>query len=418
MADIESRLLRRLVAGYLASLLALSTPVTAGLLWIDGFEAEADPFLDERRVRSVLDSVPPSPTAAAALVRLVAVNDGWPVGTRSGNFLFAIACVEDGWALSMGNVGDPQPMARYGALCWSEQKIAQPDELEYRFVPPGEAAIADPDARRYRYVASVETSLVRAFDPHIQRWDGFGPAVGLAERGLRIWVPEGGVFDRVLYMHDGQELFDPNAPSGGWQMQDRTPPGVLLVGIDSSMDRIFEFTHRPQLIAGVLMGGGGDLYADLLEHHVRPRVARRYGDAAIHGLLGAGLGGLVSLHIPQRHPLRYAFAASLSGTLNWGAADNDRIVERYIGAGRDPSAVYLDSGGGEGGCTDNYCATIDMRSVLLQNGYVAEHDLWYRWAPSAPHNVAAWRERVPFAMERFAALAEQATNTAVESALR
>ena len=74
------------------------------------------------------------------------------------------------------------------------------------------------------------------------------------------------------------------------------------------------------------------------------------------GTLGSSLGGLISLHIVLRHRARWDFAGCMSGTLGWGSIEqaNETMIERYQDGGHIPTALYLDSGGSDGGgCTDS-----------------------------------------------------------------
>jgi len=61
--------------------------------------------------------------------------------------------------------------------------------------------------------------------------------------------------------------------------------------------------------------------------------------------------------------------------------------------------IYLDSGGDDGtGCpnsgSDNYCGNVAFAEQLRAMGWEDEVDLFYRWAPGAPHNEAAWADRL------------------------
>ena len=42
-------------------------------------------------------------------------------------------------------------------------------------------------------------------------------------------MPADGVFTHALYAHDGQNLFDPGAFFGGWQLEKTLPPKMLLI---------------------------------------------------------------------------------------------------------------------------------------------------------------------------------------------
>jgi predicted alpha/beta superfamily hydrolase len=146
-----------------------------------------------------------------------------------------------------------------------------------------------------------------------------------------------------------------------------------------------------------------------------------YGEPGPVGLLGSSLGGLVSLHIADRHPGEFAFAASMSGTLGWGSIElnNETIIERYAAHGHQSTAIYLDSGGNGTTCTDsdhdgvndddatardNYCETVQMRDVLAAEGYTFDTDLWHWWEPDAEHDEVAWAARVGRPLALFSAL--------------
>lgn len=242
-------------------------------------------------------------------------------------------------------------------------------------------------------------------DRHIEVGDGV-----MEPRTVRVWVPEGG-YDRVLYVHDGQNLFDPEAFFGGWKLQESAPLGILLVGIDNTPARMDEYTHVQDFVLGKMQGGKGDAYADFLKQTVRPLIQEHYGEKGPIGVMGSSLGGLISFHIADRHPGDYAFAASLSGTMGWGSigANNETMIERYQKKGHQGTYLYLDSGGGGDTCADsdmdgtnddddlaedNFCENIQMRDVLLSVGYSISVDLAHWHEPGAPHNEAAWAARV------------------------
>jgi len=154
---------------------------------------------------------------------------------------------------------------------------------------------------------------------------------------------------------------------------------------------------------------------------VRPLIQANYGEPDRVGLLGSSLGGLISLHIADRYPGEFTFAASMSGTLGWGSigADNDTVIQRYTGAGHRDTAIYLDSGGygttcadtdGDGtndddlDSADNYCETAQMRDTLAAEGYAFDVDLWHWWEPDATHDEVSWAARVGRPLGIFAGL--------------
>lgn len=383
---------------------------------------------DEDALRALIASMEPGAEQVEATLADIALSDGLPVRTAAGTFLFACACGAGNWRVA----GDfdawvGTSMTRNGALSWAEVVIPAPEDQGYKFWDGADTWTADPWARRFLYDEFGEISQVRARAPHLERWPGF-EGDGLEPRTLRVWVPQDAAFDRVLYAHDGQNLFDPEAMWGGWRLQESVPEGMLVVGIDNTWERDWEYTHVEDWLGDGWYGGGGDVYAAFVQERVRPFVAARYGDAALHGLLGSSLGGLISLHVASVYEGEYAFAASLSGTLGWGSigADppNPTMIQIHEAAGHRGTAIYLDSGGGEscpgsgGACADrdrdgtwddvddgdNYCETVQMRDTLAGLGYTFEVDLWHWNEPCAEHNEMAWAARANLPLGVFQAL--------------
>lgn len=301
-------------------------------------------------------------------------------------------------------------------LCWIVREIAESGG--YKFTD-GTDWVADPWARAYTYDDFGEMSLVLPDAPHLERFPEVEGA-GLSARTVRVWVPDG-TPTHVLYVHDGQNLFDPSAFYGGWRLQESVPAGTMLVGIDNTAARMDEYTHVQDDIDGTWYGGAGDAYAALVQDTVRPLIDAVYGEPPIVGTMGSSLGGLIAFHVADRHPGEYRFAASLSGTMGWGSigADNETMIRRYAAAGHRGTALYLDSGGygttcadGDGDGTndddvdsaDNYCENAQMRDVLASAGYAFDVDLWHWHEPYAEHNEAAWADRAWRPMEIFAGL--------------
>jgi hypothetical protein len=358
---------------------------------------------------------------AAEAVRTIAARGGFPVATASGGFLFACLCGPGAWALAGDHNGwAPTPMSQAGPLWWTEVEIAAPDGSLYKFHEPGTMQwIADPHGRRHGYDDFGRYSLVRASAAHLERWYAIdGGDLGLEPRDLEVLVPQGGAFSHALYVHDGQNLFNPEAIWGGWRLMESAPPGMLIVGIANTPARMHEYTPVPDVINGQTVGGDGAKYATLVDAVIRPRMEAAYGPAAVVGTMGSSLGGLISLVIADMFPQRYDMAISLSGTVGWGSieADNETILERYEAAGKRGFAIYIDSGG-EGTCVDadgdgieddapdsfdNYCENAQFYAILQQLGYAPESEVFYVHAPGAMHNELEWAKRVGVPLQIFA----------------
>ncbi|GMV12481.1 MAG: hypothetical protein AMXMBFR56_07050 [Polyangiaceae bacterium] len=368
---------------------------------------------------ALFQSILEGKTDAASGLAKIAASDGFPV-QAPGGFLFVR--LDDGKG-PYGLAGDhnawqPSAMQAEAGLYWIVAPIAEPDGKKYKLEDGAQQLAADPLARRFDYDQYGEYSSVRASAAHLERWLDVGGS-GLPGRSLRVRVPAVAATHH-LYVHDGQNLFDPNGAFGSWKLDESAGPATLLVGIDNAgAARMDEYTHVADVISGQTTGGKGDAYADFVKDVVRPLIEARYGQPQKVGVMGSSLGGLISFHQVLRHPGTWDYAASLSGTFGWGSigAKNETLIARFAKAGKQDTKLYLDSGGGPGsGCADsdgdgtnddapdaddNYCETLQLRDVLASQGYVFDQDLWHWWESGAPHNEAAWAARVFRPLQAF-----------------
>ncbi len=335
-----------------------------------------------------------------------------------------------GWA--------PEPMDRAGDIpfYWITIEVSEPiPRWKYKFVhheAQGDDWAADPWSRRYGYDTYGEYSLIAggAGESHLERYLQF-EAIELGNsRTIRLYLPAGYDDDTsypVLYMHDGQNLFDPDAAFGEWEVDENLDTLIsigsvqptLVVGLDSTGARMDEYTHVLDDIGHGPMGGDSDAYAALLVDQVMPFVDSRYSTrhGPDHtGILGSSLGGLVSYDIALQRPGVFGAVGGMSSTLGWGAYDDlgETMIERWANAGHQGMVLYLDSGGGvHGECqdldgdgihedsndADNYCVTLQMADTLQGLGYQYDVDLFHWWEPWATHSEPAWAERLPLFLE-------------------
>jgi predicted alpha/beta superfamily hydrolase len=357
----------------------------------------------------------------AAFVREVGYGDhGFPIA--EANKLAVVHVGEPGLSLSLAgdfNGWDPtvHPLAEPApGFFFVIVELDAPATGLYKLVRDGVEYFADPLARRFGWDPFGEYSQIDALADrgHHERWLDFSEGAGeLAPRTLTVYLPPSPDLELpVLYMHDGQNLFSPYALWGGWQVSatveqaiaDAVLDPLIIVGIDNTPARFHEYTQTTDVLDGMVVGGGADEYAEFLVTGIKPFIESRY--PANHGpeqvaVMGSSLGGLVSLYIGLHHAELFGSVASMSGTIAWGTfgADNPTIVQEYAAAPPFGLRIYLDSGGSAGlGCpeggSDNYCGNVELADALRGWGWVDELDLVYRWAPGAPHNEAAWADRL------------------------
>lgn len=210
----------------------------------------------------------------------------------------------------------------------------------------------------------------------------------------------------VIYMHDGQNLFDPTTSfAGEWGVDTamarapRKGRRAIVVGIPNmGAERMKEYSPFIDSRHG---GGGGDAYVDFLLKTLKPMIDAKYRtrpDRESTGILGSSLGALISLYAFFRQPASFGFVGAMSPALWFGEAEIFPYVE---GAANVGGRVYLDVGGREGaGTLANARA---MRDLLERKGYRRGRDLMWVEDGHGQHNEAAWgkrlRKALPFLLD-------------------
>jgi predicted alpha/beta superfamily hydrolase len=227
------------------------------------------------------------------------------------------------------------------------------------------------------------------------------------ERDLVVYLPpgheeQGARRFPVLYLHDGQNLFDGSTafvPGMDWHVGETADHMIgtgaveplIIVGIyNLGEQRIREYTPTRVPKLG---GGRADRYGKFLIDELKPFIDREYRthrDSANTGLGGSSLGGLVSLYVGLKFPHVFGRLAALSPSVWW----NQRVMHRFAASVQvEPRPrIWLDIGTREGpqivSDVEKFC------DVLVKKGWQLDHDLHYERVEGAEHNEAAWSQRV------------------------
>lgn len=219
----------------------------------------------------------------------------------------------------------------------------------------------------------------------------------------------------VLYMHDGQNLFDESASyAGEWRvdetMERLSDMGIeaIIVGIPNmEKARLQEYSPFYDRRFGA---GQGDRYLSFLTDTVKPLIDRDFrtlGDRQNTGIMGSSMGGLISLYAYFAKPNVFGFAGVMSPSF-WYA---DRAIYAYIEeAPYVPGRIYLDVGTREygGSVTEkaarrqsrrHYAGVRRMKRVLVKKGYRLRQELLVVEERGAGHNEPAWARRLPLALQ-------------------
>ncbi|MBU0763852.1 MAG: T9SS type A sorting domain-containing protein [Bacteroidetes bacterium] len=239
------------------------------------------------------------------------------------------------------------------------------------------------------------------------------------DRTRRIWIclPKNYHFCQdhypVLYMHDGQNLFDEvYAPYGEWNvdasmeaLQSAGRQPAIVVGIDhGGQERMNEYS--PWFNPGY-GGGDGEAYADFIVSTLKPFIDNNFRtipDRENTGIMGSSMGGLISFYVA----LKYQDVFSMAGIFSPSFWFSDAVYSFPSGQGHQfPMRIYFLCGDLE---SANMVSNMqDMYYTLLDNGfsigelncvvkYDGEHREWF-WKREFP-DAFIWLFEAPLTADR------------------
>ncbi len=199
----------------------------------------------------------------------------------------------------------------------------------------------------------------------------------------------------VLYMHDGQNLFDDNtAFAGEWQVDETLNRFYLdgkkipiVIGIDNGGSRrIDELTPwiNPQY-----GGGEGKLYTRFIVETLKPYVDsafRTLPDRKHTAIMGSSLGGLLSFYAALKYQDVFGMAGIFSPSF-WFSDSVWRFVRMH--PAKQQIRLYLLCGGNES--TEMVPDMMAMKDSLLSAGF-ANENISTKVVPGGQHNEKLWRE--------------------------
>lgn len=230
---------------------------------------------------------------------------------------------------------------------------------------------------------------------------------GLQDRDLVVWLPPGYETDKtrrypVLYMHDGQNIFDPVTSAFGvdWSIDETADDltkkklidPLIVVGIYNTSDRMQEYTP----------GDKGTAYMNFVVNVVKPLIDSSYRTRPdrTHTIVGgSSAGGIISFMLVWEHTDIFSKAICMSPAFKslspngWDYTQTVRTSTRP----KPPIFLYLDNGGI--GLDSQLQPGIDAMLIALKaKGYRDQKDFIFLRDPTAKHSEADWAKRFPNAL--------------------
>jgi predicted alpha/beta superfamily hydrolase len=231
------------------------------------------------------------------------------------------------------------------------------------------------------------------------------PGLG-RDRTLRLYLPPS--YDSapdkrypVIYMHDGQNLFDDATSYAGEWGVDETMDAfartrgfeAIVVGIDNGgEERLHELSPWTNPKYGAAQG---EQYMAFVVDVVKPFVDAHYRtrpDRENTAIAGSSMGGLISHYALLRYPQVFGKAAIFSPSYWFSNEVYTQTAAHPWPAG---TRTYFYIGGREG---DESVADVQRMLPLLATPDHAVRDVALHVAPDAQHNERAWRAEFPRAV--------------------
>ncbi|MEO8045458.1 MAG: alpha/beta hydrolase-fold protein [Spartobacteria bacterium] len=246
---------------------------------------------------------------------------------------------------------------------------------------------------------------------NIQSHPQFESRILRNKRDVQVYLPPGYRRSRrrrypVLYLHDGQNVFDAATAFAGveWGVDESAErlttkrliePLIIVAVANTGEKRIHEYAPSRGIIdssAPRKKRSRGKLrkYGDFLRDELKPFIDGTYRtrpEAEFTGLGGSSLGGLATLSLGLWFPEVFNRLAVMSPSIWW----DDCVIYRMLDKLKEkpPLKIWLDTGTQEPG----WERARDLRDRLVERGWRVDDDLQYTEVEGGDHSEGAWGAR-------------------------
>jgi predicted alpha/beta superfamily hydrolase len=225
-------------------------------------------------------------------------------------------------------------------------------------------------------------------------------ANGILPRSVIVWLPPYYFLESekrypVLYMHDGQNLFDPrtSAFNSDWQLDETADSlirknlieDIIIVGIYNTPDRRSEYSENDT----------GYAYMKFIVDSLKPFIDRNYRTLPgkeYTAVGGSSLGGLITYMMLWEYSDIFSSGACISPALKVKRYDFVDNVKSYKGDKKNIK-IYIDNGDNEIDSTLQPGVN-EMLITLNEKGFTTGDDVYWFKDENALHSESAWAKRV------------------------
>ncbi len=287
---------------------------------------------------------------------------------------------------------------------WADQPGAPPPRV---LVVPPRAAGAPVGSRPSAPTVSGTIRVHADFE---------SPQLGNRRR-IQVYLPPGyeaavGRRYPVLYVHDGQNVFDASTAYTGveWGLDEAAErliaagkiAPLIIVAVDNTPNRRDEYSVAVDAARG---GGKGAQYLAFVCDTLKPFIDRTYRtrpEREHTGILGSSMGGLISASALLDRSSVFSRAGVVSPALFWSER---AAIEQYRGVAAPPRPVrlWLDIGSAEGGELPTFSRAVQdcesLAAILRERGWTEGNDFRYELISGGRHHERDWAARADRILE-------------------
>jgi pullulanase len=364
-------------------------------------------------VRATLRVQVPASTPARDRIHVAGDFQDWNPGSPS----HALTRTADGrWVITLELPPGRPIELKFTRGSWEKvEKGPAGEEIPNRVLNPEPGATYDFKVASWRDQAGPAPARPSTITGHVE---SFSDDAFLGGRRCWVYLPPGYERDErrypVLYMHDGQNLFDDRTSfAGEWRIDETCERMIgageiaplIVVGIENAgLRRCDEYTPWPTREAGsTCSGGGADLYLRAIRDTLIPLVNRRYrartGPESTW-MAGSSLGGLITAYAALSFGGTFGRVAAVSPSYWWAER---RILAHAAAPGPlEVFAFYQDMGTDEKGSDQDANGVNDliddlrvMERIVRARGLSGGGRIQSVEAAGHRHSERYWAERAP-----------------------
>lgn len=228
------------------------------------------------------------------------------------------------------------------------------------------------------------------------------------QRNRRIWIYLPPDYENskkkypVMYLHDGQNLFDDRTSyAGEWQVDEalnrifsQTKESAIVVGIDNGGDkRIEELSGYSNPKYG---GGNGENYMKFIVETLKPYIDKNYRTKTCRKyttLGGSSLGALISVYGAVKYPKTFGKILAFSPAFWFNSKEMDTLIKNSKGNLKKQKYYFIQGKHEDEGMDRE---TLKVISNLKSKGVKAEN-IFFKEDEDGKHNEMYWRREFPAA---------------------